>query len=109
MTSHDAQVRAQRQTTQSTGTYRIIAASTSKIGDYIVEDLSGERWLYIGSTGCLSKGSLSDEVLESLMYPQRWVEQRDSPWLTLAEIRAMGQKRRHLPAFPFRRNLAASA
>lgn len=65
---------------------RIVAVSASKAGDLIVEDADGNRRLFIGSTGTLSRGSLNPDFVEALLRRQRWDSPKDDHWYTLEEL-----------------------
>lgn len=67
---------------------RIVAASPSKPGDLIVEDREGNRRLFIGSTGSLSRGALNVDFFDALLRRQRWEPVEDSGWHSLEELQA---------------------
>ncbi|HLI52065.1 MAG TPA: hypothetical protein VKU87_09715 [Thermomicrobiaceae bacterium] len=67
---------------------RIVAASPSKPGDLIVEDREGNRRLFIGSTGSLSRGALNLDFFDALLRRQRWEPIDDDGWYSLEELRA---------------------
>lgn len=66
---------------------RIIAASPSKPGDLVVEDRHGERRLFIGSTGTLSRGTLNPDFVAGLLRSDRWEPIDDDRWYSLEELR----------------------
>lgn len=66
---------------------RIVAASPSKPGDLIVEDGDGNRRLFIGSAGTLSRGSLNPDFFAALLERQRWEPIDDDRWYTLDELK----------------------
>lgn len=66
---------------------RIIAASPSKPGDLVVEDRSGERRLFIGSTGTLSRGALNPDFVAALLRSDRWEPVQDDTWYSLEDLR----------------------
>lgn len=68
---------------------RIVAASPSKPGDLIVEDHEGNRRLFIGSTGSLSRGGLNADFFDALLRRQRWEPVDDDGWYSLEELQAM--------------------
>ncbi|HET9014003.1 MAG TPA: hypothetical protein VFN57_00285 [Thermomicrobiaceae bacterium] len=66
---------------------RIVAASPTKEGDLIVEDADGNRRLFIGSAGTLSRGHLNAEFLDALFRRQVWEQIDDGQWCRLADLR----------------------
>lgn len=66
---------------------RIVAASAAKPGDLIVEDSSGNRRLFIGSTGTLSRGQLNPDFIDALLQRQRWDQVSDEHWYSLESLR----------------------
>lgn len=88
---------------------RIIAASSSKEGDYVVEDADGTRRLFIGSTGALSRGQLNEDFLAALLRGPNWHTVSDDRWYSLRDLQAQAayaqggqsarRRRRMVPAF----------
>ena len=66
---------------------RIVAASPTKAGDLIVEDVTGHRRLFIGSLGALSRGGLNADFLAALFRRQVWEQVDDERWHRLADLR----------------------
>ena len=66
---------------------RIVAASPTKAGDLIVEDVTGNRRLFIGSAGALSRGALNGDFLAALFRRQIWEQIDDDRWYRLADLR----------------------
>ena len=66
---------------------RIVAASPTKAGDLIVEDAEGNRRLFIGSAGALSRGRLNAEFLDALFRRQVWEQVDDDHWYWLSDLR----------------------
>lgn len=88
-------------------TVHIVAASASKPGDYVVEDETGERRLFIGSTGSLSRRRLNPDFLAALLRGPQWEEVSEHRWYSLEDLRARAASLTGDPASGIRRFASA--